>query len=51
MSHIIVRGDHRKNIKVITVWHVKCVFVTGITKGIVMAHNNRCLLVRYGDYR
>ena len=51
MLDIIARGDHRKNIKLITVLHVKCVFVTGITKGIVMAHNNRCLLVRYGDYR
>ena len=38
MPDIIAWGDHRENIKV-------------ITKGIVMAHNNRCLLVRYVDYR
>ena len=40
------RGVHRKTMKVIKELCVKCAPVIGITNGIVMAHNNRCLLVR-----
>ena len=39
--------DHRKTIKVIKVFCVICAPVTGIAKGTVMAHKNRCLLVRH----
>ena len=28
---------------------IKCASVTGIAKGIVIAHNSRCLLLRHGD--
>ena len=34
------RGDHRKSIKVMKVTGVKCAPVTGIAKGIAMAHNS-----------
>ena len=39
-------GDHSKTMKVIKVLRVKCAPVTGISRRIVMDHNNRCLLVR-----
>ena len=39
--------DHRKTIKVIKVFSVICTPVTGIAKGTVMVHKNRCLLVRH----
>ena len=46
----IARGDHRKTIKQIKVLRVKCAPVTGIAKGIVMAHTNSCLFVKHGDH-
>ena len=38
----------RETIKGIKALRVKCAPVTRIAKGAVMAHNNRCFLVRYG---
>ena len=43
MPYLIARGDHRKTIKGIKVLRVKCTPVTGIAKGIVIAHNSRRL--------
>lgn len=42
IPYLIARGDHRKNIKGIKVLRVECTPVSGIAKGIVIAHNSRC---------
>ena len=46
---LIARGDLKKSAKIIKVLCVKCAPVTGIAKGIVTFHSNRCVLVRHGD--
>ena len=48
--YIMARGDHRISIKVLKVLHIECAPVTSIAKQIVMAQNNRCLLVRHRDH-
>ena len=55
MSYLIALGGHRKTIKVIKLLCAKQALVTGITKEIVMTHNNRnffvcykCLVLKYG---
>ena len=47
---LIARGDYRETIKVIKILPDKCSPGTCIDKGIVMAHNKRCFLVRHGDH-
>ena len=46
----MAQGDHRKTIKVVYGLRAKYAHVYGIFKAIAMTHNNRCLLVRHGDY-
>ena len=41
----------RKTIKLIKVFCIKCTPATDLVKGIVMAHNKSCLLVRHADYQ
>ena len=48
-SPLIAREDQRKSIKVLKVFRVKCASVTGTAKRIVMAQNNRSLLVMHKD--
>ena len=43
IHYLTARGDHRKTVEVIKVLRVKCVPDTGIAKGMLMAHNSRCL--------
>lgn len=43
--YLLSRADHRKTIEVMKVIRVKCEPTAGIAKGIVIAHNNRYLLV------
>ena len=47
---LVAGGDHRKTVKVMKVLRIKFALVTGLPKGIVMARNSRCLLVRHGDH-
>lgn len=47
---LLMLEEITKKFKVIKLLGIKCVPVTGIARGIVIAHNNKCLLVRYGDY-
>ena len=47
---LIARGDYRETIKVIKILPDKCSLGTCIAKGIAMAHNKRCFLVRHGDH-
>lgn len=47
---LISRENHRKTIKVINVFCVKCAPANGIIKGAAMAHNNRSFLVRHADH-
>ena len=49
-QELISRGNHRKTIKVIYVFCVKCATVNGITKRVAMAHNNRSFLVRHAHH-
>ena len=49
-SYLIARADHRKTIKVTKALCIKCAPVTGTVTGIVIAHNNRCFLVKHRDH-
>ena len=48
-SYLIAPADHRKTIKVTKALCIKCAPVTGTVTGIVIAHNNRCFLVKNRD--
>ena len=48
--YTIARGYHKKTIKVIKVYRVKCAPAIAVVKGILIAQNNICLLVRHGNY-
>ena len=49
-SNFNARGDYRETIKLIQKLRDKCSPGTGIAKGIKIAHNKRCFLVRHGDH-
>ena len=48
--YLVAGGDHRETVKVMKVLRIKFAPVTDLAKGIVMARNSRCLLVRQGDH-
>ena len=49
-QYLVAGGDHRETVKVMKVLRIKFAPVTDLAKGIVMAYNSRCLLVRQGDH-
>ena len=46
IHYFVAQGNRKKIIKAIKVLWIKCTPVTCIAKGIAIAHNNRCMLVR-----